>query len=187
MTGRQIGGWVAFTALLCVVAAVAVVLVDEGGPPTAIPAPRATAVVPAAVKIIDGDTLELAGRRIRLWGIDAPELPQTCQGRDGQPYGCGRDAAAALGELTRNRAVMCDDERDRDQYGRVVAVCRTDAGEINATMVRSGWAIDFTRFSGGRYLQEQAAAQAASAGMWAGRFNQPAEWRREERRNGGRR
>jgi len=186
MTGRQIGGWAVFTVLLCVAAAAGVVLVGEGEP-TKAPTPRTAVVAPSPVKIIDGDTLELAGRRIRLWGIDAPELSQTCQGRDGQSYACGRDAAAVLVELTRNRAVTCDDERDRDRYGRVVAVCRTEAGEINATMVRRGWAIDYTRFSGGRYRHEQAEAQAASAGMWAGRFDQPAEWRREDQRRDGRR
>jgi endonuclease YncB( thermonuclease family) len=130
------------------------------------------------VRVIDGDTLDLAGTRIRLWGIDAPETRQTCEGRDGQTYECGRDSRAVMIELTRDRAVTCD-PRDNDRYGRVVAVCRTEAGDINAAIVRRGWAIDWPRYSNGAYSREQEAAKLEKLGIWSGRFQMPWDWRRE--------
>ena len=90
-----------------------------------------------SVRVVDGDTLAIGDTRIRLWGIDAPEMKQTCQGRDAQTYECGRDNADVMRELTRDRTVECD-TRDRDRYGRVVAVCRTEAGDINSAIVRRG-------------------------------------------------
>jgi endonuclease YncB( thermonuclease family) len=123
------------------------------------------------VRVIDGDTLDLAGTRIRLWGIDAPETRQTCEGRDGQTYECGRDSRAVMVELTRDRAVTCD-PRDNDRYGRVVAVCRTEAGDINA-IVRRGWAVDWPRYSNGAYSREQQPARSEKLGIWSGRFEMP--------------
>jgi len=70
-------------------------------------------------------------------------------------------------------------EKDRDRYGRIVAVCGTDAGELNATMVRRGWAVEYTQFSKGRYSQEKAEAQSEGMGIWSGRFEMPWDWRRQ--------
>jgi endonuclease YncB( thermonuclease family) len=140
------------------------------------------AEITGPVRVIDGDTLDLAGTRIRLWGIDAPETRQTCEGRDGQTYECGRDSRAVMIELTRDRAVTCD-ARDNDRYGRVVAVCRTDAGDINAAIVRRGWAVDWPRYSHGAYNREQEAARSEKLGIWSGRFEMPWEWRRMHARD----
>jgi endonuclease YncB( thermonuclease family) len=128
-----------------------------------------------AARVIDGDTIDLAGERIRLWGIDAPETRQQCQGKDGRSYECGRDATAVLVELTRGHRVECHG-RERDRYHRIVAVCRTDAGELNSAMVRRGWAVDYTRYSGGSYRAEEAAAKGEGLGVWSGRFELPWEW-----------
>jgi endonuclease YncB( thermonuclease family) len=137
--------------------------------------------ISGAVRVIDGDTIDIEGTRIRLWGIDAPEMKQTCAGRDGQTYECGRDSAAVMRELTRDRRVECD-QRDRDRYGRIVAVCRIESGEINAAIVRRGWAIDYSHYSHGHYRVEEDAAHAEGLGIWAGRFELPWDWRREHRR-----
>jgi endonuclease YncB( thermonuclease family) len=138
-----------------------------------------------SVRVVDGDTLDMASIRIRLWGIDAPEMKQTCQGKDGQIYECGRDSAAVMRELTRDRHVECE-SRDRDRYGRVVAVCRTESGEINSAILRRGWAVDWPRYSDGRYRADEAAARAEGLGIWSGRFELPWEWRQEhqQKRNG---
>jgi endonuclease YncB( thermonuclease family) len=72
--------------------------------------------------IIDGDTLEIHGTRIRLWGIDAPESDQLCRNEDGEPYRCGQKAANDLDALIARRPVDCV-EVDRDRYKRAVAVC----------------------------------------------------------------
>jgi endonuclease YncB( thermonuclease family) len=127
-------------------------------------------------RVVDGDTIIIGDTHIRLWGIDAPERQQTCQGKKGDVYECGRDAAAVLGELTRGRRIECT-PRDHDQYGRMVAVCRTESSEINPAMVRRGWAVDFTKYSHGRYRPEEEQARREQLGIWAGRFEMPAEWR----------
>lgn len=192
MSTRELTFWVVFTAVLCIGAVVGVFVWDQLPPismrevaSVAIGSGRAK-VRPAAADftgtalVIDGDTIEVSGQRIRLWGIDAPETRQTCQGREGQTYECGRDAAAVLRELTAGRNIECT-ARDRDRYQRVVAVCRTEAGEINAAMVRRGWAVDYTQYSGGRYQAEAAAAKNDRLGIWSGRFDLPSEWRQERR------
>ncbi len=136
----------------------------------------AAADIAGPARVIDGDTIVIAGTHIRLFGVDAPERKQTCQGHDGSTYECGRDATAVLVELTRSREVVCA-ERDHDRYDRVVAVCRTDAGELNAAMVRRGWAVEYRQYSHGRYRAEESAARSEGLGLWAGRFEMPAEWR----------
>jgi endonuclease YncB( thermonuclease family) len=130
------------------------------------------------VRVVDGDTLRMGETRIRLWGIDAPERNQTCEGKDGQTYECGRDSAAVMLELARDRTVECE-VRDHDRYRRVVAVCRTESGEINAAIVRRGWAVDWPRYSRGRYQADEQAARAEGLGIWSGRFDMPWNWRRE--------
>jgi endonuclease YncB( thermonuclease family) len=82
--------------------------------------------------------------------------------------------------VTRGQRVSCS-ERDYDQYGRVVAECRTEAGELNAAMVRRGWAVDYSHYSGGRYRSEQEQARREGLGIWAGRFDMPWEWRERHR------
>jgi endonuclease YncB( thermonuclease family) len=139
------------------------------------------AEIAGTATVTDGDTIRIGDTRIRLWGIEAPERRQTCQGRNGEVYECGRDSTAVLNELIRGQPVKCD-VKDRDRYGRVVAVCRTEAGELNAAMVRRGWAVEYKQFSKGRYTQEQAEAQREGLGIWSGRFEMPWDWRRSQRK-----
>lgn len=144
-------------------------------------ASAATAAEIAGIAMVtDGDTIRIGDIRIRLWGIDAPERRQMCQGCNGDVYECGRDSAAVLNELIREQPVKCE-VKGRDRYGRVVAVCRTEAGELNAAMVRRGWAVEYKQFSKGRYSQDQAAAQREGLGIWSGRFEMPWNWRRSQR------
>lgn len=127
-------------------------------------------------RVMDGDTLRIGDTKIRLWGIDAPERRQTCRGGGGV-YECGRDATAVLADLTRDRPVECT-IKAWDRYRRAVAVCRTTAGELNAAMVRRGWAVDYRQYSRGAYRGEQAAARRERLGVWSGRFEMPWDWRR---------
>jgi endonuclease YncB( thermonuclease family) len=107
--------------------------------------------------VVDGDTLELAdGNRVRIWGIDAVENAQVCH-RDGRPWRCGDDATAALRRLIDGQKVACE-ARDVDRYGRMIAVCLVDGADIGSEMVRQGWALDYERYSGGAYADEQKAA-----------------------------
>jgi endonuclease YncB( thermonuclease family) len=141
-----------------------------------IPAPAEELSGP--VRVIDGDTLAMDGARIRLWGIDAPEMQQTCAGKDGRTYECGRDSAAVMRELTRGRILACDG-KGHDRYGRIVAVCRTEAGDVSAAIVRRGWAVDWPRYSHARYHSEEQSARDEQLGIWSGRFELPWLWRAE--------
>jgi endonuclease YncB( thermonuclease family) len=129
--------------------------------------------------VIDGDTLDIHGQRIRLWGIDAPESAQPCH-IAGKPWRCGQQAALALSDHIGQQTVACL-ERDRDRYGRVVAKCSVAAEDIGAWLVSNGWALDWAQYSGGGYSSHQANAKSAKAGIWRGGFDKPWEWRRSRR------
>lgn len=126
--------------------------------------------------IVDGDTLEIQGQRIRLWGVDAPEGRQTCQ-RAGQAYRCGQEAANALSAWVGQRTVSCTPQGRPDRYRRIVATCRTGRVDMGAWLVRNGHALEDTRYSDGRYAGAQAGAEGARRGVWAGAFQTPWEWR----------
>jgi endonuclease YncB( thermonuclease family) len=79
---------------------------------------------------------------------------------------------------SRDRRVDCT-PRDHDRYSRVVAVCRTESAELNAAMVRRGWAVDYPKYSGGRYRADEEQARREALGIWSGRFEMPWEWRQQ--------
>lgn len=128
--------------------------------------------------VIDGDTVEIAGKRIRFSGIDAPESRQYCEDAKGFEYSCGRRAAQALDEfLAASRPLHCSFV-DRDHYGRLVGNCeRADGHSVQRWLVEEGLALDWPRYSNGAYAAEQATAKAARRGLWQGRFDQPWDWR----------
>jgi endonuclease YncB( thermonuclease family) len=130
--------------------------------------------------ISDGDTLRIGRERIRLFGIDAPELHQTCNDDRGARYACGEAARNALRRHVGNALVSCEPV-DRDKYGRVVAPCSALGEDLNRYMVATGWAVAYRQFSCD-YVPAEEAAQAQRRGMWAGEFTLPNQWRRQERR-----
>ena len=109
--------------------------------------------------------------------MDAPEGVQTCLA-DGERWPCGRQATQALAGLIDGRGVACD-QRDRDAYGRVVAVCRREGLDVNAWLVENGWALAYRRHSRA-YIKEESAAKAARLGVWRGEFVAPWDWRQTE-------
>lgn len=122
-------------------------------------------------KILDGDSLELNGERIRLEGIDAPEFDQTCRS-GGRQIACGHTARQRLRELAGSAALECSGWQ-RDKFGRLLAVCEAGGRQVNREMVRSGWAIAY-----GAYSAEESEARRAKNGLWAGDFVRPQEFRR---------
>ncbi|PZA07564.1 excalibur calcium-binding domain-containing protein [Meiothermus sp. Pnk-1] len=127
--------------------------------------------------VIDGDTLEIQGVRIRLWGVDAVESSQTCLDAAGKPWPCGRRAAFALADFLGQRTVHCE-QKDTDRYGRTVAVCSVGGTEVNRWLVAEGWALAYVEYGGSVYLEAQRQAQAARRGVWQGSFQAPWEYRR---------
>ena len=121
----------------------------------------------------DGDSLTMAGQRIRLLGIDAPELDQTCSRADGQPWPCGTAARRRLANLVAASTTTCR-PAGSDRYGRILAVCTAAGSDLGAVMVAEGFAISSTG-----YGAEEAAARAAGLGIWAGSFMPPRQWREE--------
>ncbi len=128
--------------------------------------------------IVDGDSIRIGGVSIRLEGIDAPEWDQTCTHPDGRTWACGRAATRELKEHTRGRTLTCR-PRAIDRYGRTVASCALpDGSDVNAWLVREGWAVAYG-FSG-IYRAEEAEAKAAKRGIWSSAFIYPSEWRRQK-------
>lgn len=128
--------------------------------------------------VIDGDTIEIKGQRLRLNGIDAPESWQSCQDAAGKPYRCGKTAAFALADfLDASQPITCLAVL-MDRYRRTVADCfRADHEPVNGWLVRQGWAVDWPRYSRGEYAGEQAEARRAKRGIWQGDFQKPCEAR----------
>lgn len=128
--------------------------------------------------VIDAYTIEIHGQRIRLFGIDAPEATQTCRDAQDKEYHCGQIGANALdGHLKTSQPIRCH-KKDTDKYGSVVATCETAKGEdIAAWLVRKGHALDWPRYSQGRYREEQRLADQERAGVWQGQFIEPWKWR----------
>ncbi len=131
---------------------------------------RSRPTLGGGARVIDGDSLVVGGTEIRLFGIDAPELHQTCS-RAGRPWNCGQEAAQALRRMVAGREVTCH-ARERDRFERTVATCRTGELDLAAAMVRGGYAIAY-----GAYDADEREARDARRGLWAGEFDRPATWR----------
>ena len=136
--------------------------------------PVSAATLNGKADIVDGDTIKVGGLAVRLAGIDAPEGGQACE-REGKTYACGKVATRELGALIGGRPVQCE-VAGKDAYGRVLGTCRAGDTDLNATMVSEGWALAFVKYSD-RYVAAQRAAEEAKAGLWAGSFVKPWEWR----------
>ena len=141
--------------------------------------PAHTAELKGKPRIIDGDTIEIGGERIRLHGIDAPETKQTCHKSDGTEYRCGDMATFALAEIIETHWITCKGET-LDRYKRRIATCYAGPYDINAEMVRRGWALAYRRYSK-QYIGVEQEALSAKRGIWSGAFVKPWKWRRGKR------
>ncbi|OAF04314.1 nuclease [Bradyrhizobium centrolobii] len=122
--------------------------------------------------VIDGDTLEIHGTRIRLWGVDAPESTQLCRGEDSLQYRCGSQSANDLDAYIARRSVNCV-PLSLDPYGRTVATCSVAGADLGEWLVRNGLALDWPQYSKGRYHEAQREAERAGRGLWKGSYVEP--------------
>lgn len=129
----------------------------------------------AEVRVVDGDTLLLGDRTVRLAGVDAPERGQACADAAGRGFDCGAAAAEALARLVNGRSVLCL-VGGHDRFGRGIGTCSAGGVELNAALVASGWALAYD--DARDLLALEAEARRAARGLWAGGFSRPEPWRR---------
>ena len=138
----------------------------------------AVADITGSAYVIDGDTINISGVRIRLNGIDTPESKQTCR-TNGLIWYCGVEASKAMRHLTKGKQVNCIGNT-KDQYGRLIANCFVGDLNLNATMVESGMALAYRQYSL-EYSEQEDFARETKQGLWSGEFIAPWDWRKGER------
>jgi endonuclease YncB( thermonuclease family) len=141
--------------------------------------PASGAEISGTPRIVDGDTVEIGQAKIRLVGIDAPETDQICLDANTEKWSCGITARDELIRHSNGQLWECT-TTGTDQYGRSLANCFVEGEDVSKWMVRSGWALSFIRYSHA-YDAEEAAAREARAGLWAGSFIAPWDWRHRNR------
>ena len=137
-------------------------------------APGLAGEIAGRASVIDGDTIDIQGQPIRLFGIDAPEAAQPCFKPDGSPWRCGQKAALALQDVIGQAAVRCD--AVGRSYERVVATCRVGKIDLSAWLTTQGWAMADPRY-GRSYRCHEAEARVARRQIWQGTFIEPWTWR----------
>jgi endonuclease YncB( thermonuclease family) len=138
----------------------------------------------AKIVTLDGDTIRAGdGAEYRIFGIDAPELRQSCTEVNGKSWLCGRAAKAKLTTLIKGGNVNCE-ARATDRFGRIVAVCSAaGVADLGEAMVRDGYAIDLGGEAGNPYGSAESEARGAKRGIWRGTFDRPSDWRQANPRS----
>jgi endonuclease YncB( thermonuclease family) len=139
------------------------------------PALVGAAEITGIPKIREGDQVLIGNSKIRLAGVDAPSVDQLCLNTKGERWTCGVAARDELIHHTDKKNWICHVERT-DRRGRSVAKCDVDGEDIQRWLVKSGWALAYTRYHHD-YEADEKAAREAKAGMWQGAFIAPWDWR----------
>ncbi len=148
---------------------------------------HANAAAPSQVSgratALTGDTIRVERRVVRLWGVDAPEFAQHCEDPNGKAFLCGDESHRALSAILRGKQVICIDlvpderplqvSRRSKQY---VATCFLGDVNLNAKVVREGWALAYVPESR-EFVNEQRLAREEKAGIWTRVFQKPWIWR----------
>jgi endonuclease YncB( thermonuclease family) len=136
------------------------------------------AIITGLGRVVDGDTLDVGHTRVRLEGIDAPEIAQTCQTAMGETWPCGALAASMLRKLAEHQDLACD-RKGTDRYHRVLATCFADGIDIDEAMVRAGFAWAYVRYSTA-YVLVELEARKEKIGVWQGPAVAPWDFRHNE-------
>ncbi len=138
-------------------------------------------------QVIDGDTIINKGQKIRLFGIDAPEKKQKCKKpflsfsfiSFSKKYDCGLLSTKKLKQKLENKTINCT-KKGIDRYQRIIAICYLDDKDINAWIVRNGYAVAYVKYSK-KYLSQENLARKENLGLWKGEFEMPWNWRKVNR------
>tara|TARA_B100000686_G_C16439722_1_gene786338 strand:+ start:97 stop:603 length:507 start_codon:yes stop_codon:yes gene_type:complete len=126
--------------------------------------------------VIDGDTIKIEGKKIRLYGIDSPELKQLCRFKNNVNWYCGMEAKKALLDFIKNNTIKCLGTL-KDKYKRIIGTCYLDKQDIQEWMVKHGWAIAYRKYSK-KYIDSENFAKFNNLGIWQGNFLEPQKWRK---------
>lgn len=133
----------------------------------------------AQTQVIDGDDIIINNQKFRLFGIDAPEFNQFCEDKNQKSYPCGMRAKNYLNKIV-TASTYCK-KKEIDKYNRIIAICYNQEEDINAKMVKQGWAVAYTRYADD-YLPEQNFAKKNKLGIWQGKFVKPERFRIENKK-----
>ena len=142
-------------------------------------------IISGNAKVIDGDTIKINKKKIRLFGIDAPEKNQICKKiylnffifSFQKNYKCGEKSTLALLKKIKDKKIKCILEDNRDRYGRFIGTCHVGNQDINRWLVKNGYALAYKKYSK-KYLLDEQYAKENKLGLWKGTFMKPEEWRR---------
>jgi endonuclease YncB( thermonuclease family) len=157
--------------------------IDVAPPSWAIKGPQQSAgasfdgALTGRASVIDGDTIEIQGQRIRILDIDAPESKQTCTRANGSKWRCGQQASLALSDWIGLRTVSCESD-DLDRYGRHLANCTVGGQDVAQWLAGNGFAVPYRDCSCEAVRDATARARAAKLGIWSGSFQMPWKWRK---------
>ncbi len=138
-------------------------------------------------KVIDGDTIIIDKKKIRLLGIDAPEIEQHCKKpwiqfnfiTLNKKYKCGLVAKERLDKIISKNKIKCKGEK-YDRYKRLIAICYKKKIDLNNWMVKNGLALNYTKYSK-KYVSSEIQAKREKLGLWKGQFDKPWEWRKKNK------
>ena len=128
-------------------------------------------------RAIDGDTIAVGSEKIRLLGIDAPELNQNCYDKKGRGWSCGESAKSFLEGLMIGKSINCE-IHSKDKYKRSLGVCFGDKINLNREIVKAGYAVAYVRYSN-MFKAEETIAKESRIGVWRGSFELPEDYRRQ--------
>ena len=142
-------------------------------------------LISGVAKVIDGDTIRIEKKKIRLFGIDAPEKKQKCRKpwltilflTFNKDYPCGQISTLKLKQKINDKFVTCK-STNLDRYKRLIAECFKNKININKWMVRNGYAVAYKKYSK-KYSASENIAKKDKLGLWIGTFQMPWEWRKE--------
>ena len=134
-------------------------------------------IISGKAKIIDGDTIHIENNKIRLHGIDAPELNQNCNYKN-KDWECGQQSKKYLIQLIDSNAVNCQ-VIGIDRYKRYIGICYVNKLNINKMLVKNGWAIAY-RYYSKAYTDEEFIAEKMKIGIWKGEFEEPYIFRKNK-------